>query len=78
MSVAAALHPPSTRPRHLLSSADLDADGLGRILVAAERLRERRAAGSLAQPLAGSQVALLFEKPSLRTRVTFDVGVACC
>ena len=27
------------------------------------------------QPLAGAMVALIFEKPSTRTRVTFDVGV---
>ena len=64
------------RPRHLLSSADLDADGLARILDAATAMRERRAAGRLPRPLAGRQVALLFEKPSLRTRVTFDVGIA--
>ena len=27
------------------------------------------------QPLAGRMVALIFEKPSTRTRVSFDVGV---
>ena len=27
------------------------------------------------QPLAGAMVALIFEKPSTRTRVSFDVGV---
>ncbi|HUH17435.1 MAG TPA: ornithine carbamoyltransferase [Methylomirabilota bacterium] len=64
------------RPRHLLSSADLDADGLARILDAAAAMREWRAAGRLPRALAGRQVALLFEKPSLRTRVTFDVGIA--
>lgn len=76
MTVAAAVHLPSTLPRHLLSSADLDADGQDRILASAARLRERRTTGNVPRPLAGSQVALLFEKPSLRTRVTFDVGVA--
>ena len=68
--------PNATELRHLLSSADLDPDGLQRILVSAATLREQRRAGRLPQPLAGRQVALLFEKPSLRTRVTFDVGVA--
>ena len=29
-----------------------------------------------AQPLAGKRVALLFEKPSLRTRVSFQIGIA--
>ena len=68
--------PSATGLRHLLSSADLDPDGLERILASAATLREQRRAGRLPQPLAGRQVALLFEKPSLRTRVTFDVGVA--
>ncbi len=68
--------PAQARPRHLLSSADLDAGGLDRVLDAAAALRAQRAQGTLPRSLAGRQVALLFEKPSLRTRVTFDVGVA--
>ncbi len=68
--------PAPTRPRHFLSSADLDADELDRVLAAAATLRAQRAQGTLPRSLAGRQVALLFEKPSLRTRVTFDVGVA--
>jgi len=63
-------------PRHLLSSADLGADGQRRVLARAATLREQRRAGRLPQSLAGRHVALLFEKPSLRTRVTFDVGIA--
>jgi len=62
-------------PRHLLSSHDLDADQQERLLTRAAVLREQRRMGQLPSPLAGRQVALLFEKPSLRTRVTFDVGV---
>jgi ornithine carbamoyltransferase len=62
-------------PRQFLSSADIDAGGLERLLEAASRLRTQRTTGTLPSPLAGRQVALLFEKPSLRTRVTFDVGV---
>ena len=34
-----------------------------------------RGAPDAAQPLAGRMVALVFEKPSTRTRVSFDVGV---
>ena len=63
------------QPRHLLSSGDLDAPSLGRLLDSAERLRTQRAAGAVPSLLAGRQVAMLFEKPSLRTRVTFDAGV---
>ena len=62
-------------PRHFLSSHDLDADQQARVLDRAAGLREQRRIGRLPAPLAGRQVALLFEKPSLRTRVTFDVGV---
>ncbi|HEX2222027.1 MAG TPA: ornithine carbamoyltransferase [Candidatus Limnocylindria bacterium] len=62
-------------PRHLLSAADLVGIGLERLLVRAESLRRDRLAGRRAPLLAGRQVALLFEKPSLRTRVSFDVGV---
>jgi ornithine carbamoyltransferase len=63
-------------PRHFLSSHDLDADRQDRLLASAATLREQRRAGRSPASLTGRQVALLFEKPSLRTRVTFDVGIA--
>ena len=62
--------------RHFLSSHDLDAGGQERVLARATALREQRRSGSVPRSLAGRQVAMLFEKPSLRTRVTFDVGIA--
>ena len=39
------------------------------------RLGRTRGAPDDDQPLAGRMVALIFEKPSTRTRVSFDVGV---
>jgi len=63
-------------PRHVLSSHDLDAESQARVLAAAARLREQRRLGRVPPLLHGRQVALLFEKPSLRTRVTFDVGIS--
>jgi ornithine carbamoyltransferase len=75
---ATARRPRSLRAPRLtdyLSSADLDAAGQERILERAARLRDQRRLGRLPQPLHGRQIALLFEKPSLRTRVTFDVGI---
>jgi len=39
------------------------------------RLGQPRGAPDAQQPLAGHMVALIFEKPSTRTRVSFDVGV---
>ncbi len=62
-------------PRHLLSAEDLDGLGLARLLDRAQLLRSDRAAIAPNRPLAGRQVALLFEKPSLRTRVSFEVAV---
>jgi len=63
------------RPRHLLSAEDLDGLDLARLLDRAQVLRSDRAAIAPNRPLAGRQVALLFEKPSLRTRVSFEVAV---
>jgi ornithine carbamoyltransferase len=62
-------------PRHLLSAADLATLGLARLLDRADLLRSDRTTIAAGRPLAGRQVALLFEKPSLRTRVSFEVAV---
>ncbi len=57
-------------PRHLLSSADISPEETALLLDLAERLKRRP------QPvLASRQLALLFEKPSLRTRVSFQVAM---
>ena len=63
--------------RDLLSSADLSLAEYERVFAtAAELKREFRAERRHAeQPLAGRNVALIFEKQSLRTRVTFEAGL---
>lgn len=43
--------------------------------VRAELLKSYRKSGISFQPLLGKSVALYFEKPSLRTKVSFDIGV---
>ena len=60
--------------RDFLSITDVSPDETRRLI---DRARELKAAlpGS-AKPLAGKRVALLFEKPSLRTRVSFQIGIA--
>ena len=61
--------------RHFLSAADLTREAaLGLFALAAED-KKRRKSGRLSTPLAGKTFALIFEKPSLRTRVTFEVGI---
>jgi ornithine carbamoyltransferase len=59
--------------RHLLSSDDLSAAEQARLLDRAAAFKADRRPGTA---LAGRSVALLFEKPSTRTRVSFEVAVA--
>ena len=56
----------------LLADRDLSPRDLRLIFELAERVKASPRA--YAQALAGKQLALIFEKPSLRTRVTFEVG----
>lgn len=59
-------------PRHFLDLSDFSAAELRAVLDLAARLK--RGEGGTA-PLAGRTLALLFEKPSTRTRVSFEVGM---
>jgi ornithine carbamoyltransferase len=70
--------PTTLRGRDLLSVADLTADEVGRVFGTAERLkREFRATRRhVGPPLLGRTLAMLFQKPSLRTRVTFEAAMA--
>jgi ornithine carbamoyltransferase len=65
-------------PRHFLRDDDLGPDELIEVLDLADRLKADRAAGVLAErPLEGPRaVAVLFDKSSTRTRVSFSVGIA--
>jgi ornithine carbamoyltransferase len=61
--------------KHFVSAGDLSRDAaLGLFRLAAD-LKEGLKAGRPPAPLAGRTYALIFEKPSLRTRVTFEVGI---
>jgi ornithine carbamoyltransferase len=57
----------------LIAERDLTHRDLELIFQLAERVKA--SPGSFAQALQGKQLALIFEKPSLRTRVTFEVGM---
>jgi len=64
--------------RHFLSVLDFEASDLERCLELAARLKADRKLGRqapTASVLNGQHVALLFEKPSLRTRSTFEIAV---
>ncbi len=60
------------RPRHFLTGAELDAAELHALL---DRAIELKHAPLSSRALAGRGVALIFEKPSTRTRVSFEMGV---
>jgi ornithine carbamoyltransferase len=62
--------------KHLICLADLSPDEIWSILHKARDLKEEWKAGGNKPILAGKSLALIFEKPSLRTRVSFDVGMA--
>jgi ornithine carbamoyltransferase len=61
---------------NFLTGEELDRDELIALLERAEELKRGRAGGEGRESLAGRSVALVFEKPSTRTRVSFEVGVA--
>jgi ornithine carbamoyltransferase len=70
----------SLRGRDLLSVADLTAAEVERLFDRAVELKaedhaRRTTGGAVATPLAGRTLAMLFQKPSLRTRVTFEAGM---
>lgn len=69
--------PVSLRGRDLLSAADLSAAEVEVVFDRAAELKaEFRADRRHAElPLAGRTLAMLFQKPSLRTRVTFEAGM---
>jgi ornithine carbamoyltransferase len=59
-------------PRHLLTGAELSREDLAALLRRAHELKESPRAS---RALQGRIVALVFEKPSTRTRVSFEAGV---
>src|SRR5579863_4669756 len=60
-------------PKRLLSDLDLSPISLRRLLDLAAHVK--RTPARFAQSLAGRYLALLFEKPSLRTRLTFELAI---
>jgi ornithine carbamoyltransferase len=60
-------------PRHFLTGGELTADELRSLIERALELKRERGAS---RALTGKSVALVFDRPSTRTRVSFEVGVA--
>jgi len=62
--------------KDFLTGRELDARGLSKLLDRAYELKAGRDRGVGGRSLEGKSVALIFEKPSTRTRISFQVGVA--
>jgi ornithine carbamoyltransferase len=61
--------------RDIISIADLTTPEMVALLDVADRLKAERRAGLRSAPLAGKALALLFLKPSLRTRLSFEMAM---
>ncbi len=62
--------------RDFLSLRDFSRGELEEILTLTARLKRELKAGRREQLLAGKSLAMIFEKPSLRTRATFEIGMS--
>jgi ornithine carbamoyltransferase len=63
------------QPRHFLDLDRIDAKTLRDVLELGKRFKRGTAVAGGAKPLAGKILAMLFDKPSTRTRVSFEVGM---
>ena len=61
--------------RHFLTVADLSSEELIAILDRSSELKALRGTSAHPQPLRGKSIAIVFEKASTRTRLSFEVGI---
>jgi ornithine carbamoyltransferase len=66
-----------TPPRHFIDLTDFTGDELRHVLALGMAIKGKRRKGEppRERPLAGKVLAMVFDKPSTRTRVSFDVGM---
>ncbi len=62
--------------KHFLSITDVDAKEIWQVLIMAKKLKEElKSKGKNELFLKGKQMVMLFEKPSLRTKLSFDMAI---
>ncbi len=62
--------------RHFLSLMDLSSDELKQLLHRGIELKKMQHAGEIYEPLKNKVLAMIFDKSSTRTRVSFETGMA--
>ena len=61
--------------KDFISIADFEADEVWQFLNTAREIKAKRKKGERYAPLEGNTLAMIFQKPSLRTRISFEVGM---
>ncbi len=61
--------------KHMISLADLSKEDILLIMKIAREIKRKLKKGVKFQPLQGKNLAMIFQKPSTRTRVSFEVGM---
>ncbi len=61
--------------RHFLTLKDLSKSELKQLIARATKLRQMQHAGDVYQPFVGRTLAMIFEKSSTRTRISFETGM---
>ena len=61
--------------RHFLDLIDIPRKQLRDMIDVSRTMKKKRGGGASKGPLAGKTIAMIFDKPSTRTRVSFDVGI---
>jgi ornithine carbamoyltransferase len=61
--------------RHFVDLIDIPTRDLRAIIAASRAMKKRAKSPRAPKPLAGKVLAMIFDKPSTRTRVSFDVGM---
>jgi ornithine carbamoyltransferase len=61
--------------RHFLDLIDISKDDLRGMVEASRAIKAKRKSGNADRPLAGRTLAMIFERPSTRTRVSFEVAM---
>ncbi|MCA9472810.1 MAG: ornithine carbamoyltransferase [Nitrospirales bacterium] len=75
MSPTTKTRPSQRSVKDLLTIASLSAQHISTLIKHARTLQKKRRAGRMPRPLLGKTLGLIFEKPSTRTRVSFEAGM---